>query len=127
MEISKAYQGKIFGDYVEDMFSHAQLKIPFLQWENGEPCIIKKYDDYEDQDRLRWYLKIFDEKYPKYPKGYINQDGKLMEYEPYSFKDVDSRTITHHMEYYRLVLSNNGLWFKSDEDEWQRIINATNY
>ena len=110
MKISKSFQGKVFGDYVKEMYSHSYLRIPFLRWEDNKELIITKENEYCDEDTLRWYLKIFDTKYPKYENG-----------EPYSFKDVDSKTIINHLEYYRLVLAHNGLWFKSDEEEWDRI------
>lgn len=112
MIISSQFRKKIFGDYVKDMFdNNAYLQIPFLKWENGEEVIITKYNDYYDQSMLRWYLKIFDIKYPKHENG-----------EPLSFAEIDSKTMVEHMEYYRLVLAHNNKWFKSDEEEWQRLI-----
>ena len=111
MEISKQFQGKLFGDYVKEMYSHSYLVIPFLTWENNKELIITKGCEYFDEDMLRWYLKIFDSKYPK------REDG-----EPLSFAEVSSKTICDHLEYYRLVLAHNGLWFASDEEEWQRAI-----
>jgi len=116
MIISPQFQKKIFGDFVKDLFdNNSFLKIPFLQWEDGSEVIITKYNDYYDSDMLRWYLKIFDIKYPK------KDDG-----EPYSFRDVDSKTLTDHLEYYRLVLAHNSKSFKSDLEEWDRMIEKYN-
>lgn len=116
MLISSKYQKKIFGDFVKDLYdNNSFLKIPFLTWENGSELIITKYNEYNDSDTLRWYLKIFDTKYPKHENG-----------EPYSFKDVDSKTLTEHLEYYRLVLAHNSKSFKSDLEEWDRLIEQYN-
>lgn len=109
MQISAQYRKKVFGDYVKNMFRFPFLRIPFLRWENGEELIITKNNEYYDEDMLRWYLKIFDTKYPK------NSDNT-----PLSFSEINSKTMTDHIEYYRLVLAHNGLWFDSDEEEWQR-------
>lgn len=115
MLISSKYQGKLFSDYVQDMYSQKFLKIPFLTWENGEEIIITRGEDYHDSDTLRWFLKIFDIKYPKHENG-----------EPYSFAKVNSKVLTDHLEYYRLVLAHNGTCFKSDDDEWNRTIELYN-
>lgn len=111
MLISKSYQGKVFGDYVANMFKFPFLRIPFLRWEDNQELIITKNNEYHDEDMLRWYLKVFDVKYPKYENG-----------EPYSFRDIDSKTMTEHIEYYRLVLAHNGLWLDSDEEEFRRAL-----
>ena len=60
-------------------------------------------------------MKIFDIKYPK------KDDG-----EPYSFRDVDSKVLTDHLEYYRLILAHNSKSFKSDLEEWDRMIEKYN-
>ena len=112
MKISTNYQGKIFSDYINDMFNNnTYFKIPFLKWEDGSEVIITKYNDYYDEDMLRYFLKIFDVKYPKHENG-----------EPYSFKDVDSKVLTEHLDYYRIVLAHNGRWFNSDNEEFERAV-----
>lgn len=116
MQISKQFQGKIFGGFIDDLFNnHAQFKIPEFVWDDGTPIIIKKYEDYHDSDMLRWFLKIFDENYPKHENG-----------KPWSYANVSSNTLVKHLEYMRLVLAYNGESFKEDLEEWDRLISQYN-
>lgn len=116
MIISKSFQGNFFGNFVKELFDkNHEILIPDLVWEDGNKCKIVKYEDYYDTDKLRWYLKIFDFNYPKYDNG-----------EPYSLRDVDSKVVTNHIEYFRLVLAENGKTFASDDKEWELILQQYN-
>ena len=65
MKISSSFNRKFFGDYVRDFFNNrGEIKIPDWEFE-GQPVVLKKYDDYECQDKLRYYLKMFDDNFPK--------------------------------------------------------------
>ena len=116
MQISKSFQGKFFGDYIDDVFkNYGQIIIPDFKWEDGSEVKLLKYDDYYDADKLRYFLKTFDVDYPK------DIDGN-----PLSMSDVDTDIVIQHIEYIRYVLGSNGAIFKSDDLEWQRLIQQYN-
>lgn len=116
MKISKQFQGKIFGDFIDDLYkNHYGFKIPEFRWEDRTEVIIRKYEDYNSSDKLRWYFKIFDYDYPK------EEDGH-----PLSYSKTDEKTLINHLEYMRYVLSFNGASFKADIEEWDRIIQMYN-
>ncbi len=111
MKISRAFQGKFFGDIIDDVYkNYGQIIIPEFFWEDGSKVILQKGENYNDPDKLRWFLKVFDEKFPKDEKG-----------NPRSMATVDTKTTVNHIEYIRLVLSHNGAWLKTDEEEWDRL------
>ena len=116
MIISKKFQGKFFGDYVNDLFkNYGQVKIPDFVWDDGSPVLLIKYEDYNDVDRLRWFLKIFDTNFPKKQNG-----------EPYSMRDIDSKIVCSHIDFMRTVLIENGSSFLSDDEEWKLLIEQYN-
>lgn len=116
MIISKAFQGKFFGDYIDDVFNnYGQIKIPDFKWEDDSEVVLLKYDDYCSADRLRFFLKIFDIDFPKMGDG-----------TPFSMRDVSNSVVINHIDYIRYVLAHNGSYFTSDSDEWNRLIELYN-
>lgn len=119
MKISNSFQRKFFGDYVKDFFDNrGEIKIPDYLFD-GKPIILVKYDDYSDQDKLRYYLKMFDDSFPKR----TDENGDTV---PFSMAELESKQVIEHIEYMRYVLANNGVSFKSDEEEWNRTIQMYN-
>lgn len=116
MKISRSFQGKFFGDYIDDVFkNYGQIIIPDFKWEDGSEVKLLKHEHYESADKLRYFLKTFDTDFPK------KEDG-----DPCSMREVDTSIVIKHIEYIRYVLGSNGAIFKSDDEEWQRLIQQYN-
>jgi hypothetical protein len=116
MIISKNLQRFFFGAVVDDIFKrYMQFKIPDYKWEDGTALVLNKYEDYEDADKLRWYLKIFDPNFPKDSEGH-----------PLSMAVVDTDVVLKHIEYMNYVLVNNGSCLAVYDEEWKRLIEQYN-
>ncbi len=113
---SLQHKRRFFGAIIKDLYdSLDEIYIPDYKWKNGRPIIIRYNQHFTDADTMRWYLKIFDENYPKSEAG-----------EPYSTKDVTDKQLALHTEYLTYVAGMNGLTFKVDNEEWERTIERYN-
>jgi len=129
MQISSQFNRYHHGAILNDMFTQRSfLSFGFLGFKDtlrgGDYIIVKgedyfeasnNHDDIEKPQTLKNYLKYFDLEYPRNDKEV-----------PLSTKELNSKQVTSHEEFIRLVASNNGFSLKVDDEEWNRTIQMYN-
>lgn len=89
-------------------------QISFREWKDtntGGCLIFYKHEDYEDMDDLKQIFKLMNINYS------VDGDKKL------STAKINSKALCEHIIWITKILNENGITFKHDDEEWERILN----
>ena len=93
-------------------------QISFREWKNtdtGGCLIFYKDEDYSDMDELKQIFKLMNVEYK------VDGEKKL------STAKINSKALCEHIVWVTKILNENGITFKHDDEEWERILFEANH